>query len=400
MRRPIKHIWHTGREFLTHWAVAGIVVAVTGVAPDHWMARLVDDLHIPDGALHLWSADVDLRWVLLGLGLTVVVGDIGWRRIHPIRQEPAPPVLLAAEKLQLPDRPSIAVLPFANLSGDASQDYFADGITEDIITELSRFRALFVIARNSTFTYKDKPADVRQVARELGVRYVLEGSARKVGNRARVSAQLVDATTGNHLWAEHYERTFEDVLGVQEDITRGIVASVAPEVELAQMANARRPIPNVTTDQLTWRAHGMLTEAVRQGRSALAMQAIDLVRQAIAADPASLGGHNVLAWAHWSCHLYRWGPDPANALLAMEAAIEQMQRINALDHRTLTIAGVLRVVRGDPDRGLADLRRALEVNPNSSLSLMWLALCEAMAGLADEARTHAMQSLRLNPRDA
>ncbi len=265
---------------------------------------------------------------------------------------------------------------------------------------MSRFRALFVIARNSTFTYKGKPADVRQVGRELGVHYVLEGSARKVGNRARVSAQLIEAATANQLWAEHYERTVDDVLGVQEDITRGIVAAVAPEVELAQIAHARRARPNDTADQLIWRAHGLLTESVRQGQSALALQAINMIRQAIAAEPSSLAAHNVLAWAQWSCHLYRWGPEPTKALTTMEAEVAQMQRINALDHRTLTIAGVQHIARGEPDRGLADLRRALEVNPNSSLSLMWLALCEAMAGQGEDARTHAALSLRLNPRDA
>ena len=398
MHVAIKKIWHAGREHITEWAGAGIIIALTGATPDHWVAGLFHGLHIPEGASHLWSANIDLRWVMIGLGLTLVAGDIAWRRTRP-----AAIVQTAGEasgSLPLPSKPSIAVLPFANLSDDPAQEYFSDGITEDIIIELSRFRALFVIARNSSFTYKGKPADVRQVARELGVRFVLQGSARKADNRARVSAQLVDATTGDHLWADHYERTLDDVLSVQEDITRGIVSAVAPEVELAHMAHARSPRPNDTAEQLTWRAHGLMTEAVRQGKPTLALQAIDLVRQAIATDPTALGAYNVLAWSQWSCHLYRWGPQPETALATMESAVEQMQRINALDHRTLTVAGVLRIAHGQPERGLTDLRRALEVNPNSSLSLMWLALCEAMAGRGDEARTHAMLSLRLNPRDA
>ena len=133
----------------------------------------------------------------------------------------AAPAAPTVDALPLPNKPSIAVLPFVNLSGDPGQEYFSDGITEDIIVELSRFRALFVIARNSTFTYKDKAVDVRQVARELGVHYVLEGSARKAGNRVRVNAQLVDAVTGNHLWAENFDRTLEDVFAVQQDVTRG-----------------------------------------------------------------------------------------------------------------------------------------------------------------------------------
>ena len=398
MQHTVKHIWHTGREFLTHWMVAGLIVAATGVAPDHWMANIVHQLHLPHEAMHLWGADIDPRWILLALGLTLVVGDIVWRRAHPpIAAVAAPPV---SEALPLPDKPSIAVMPFTNLSGDPAQEYFSDGITEDIITELSRFRALFVIARNSTFTYKEKPTDVRQVARELGVRYVLEGSARKSGNRARVSAQLVDAVTGTQLWAESFERTLEDVFAVQEDITRGIVSAVAPELELAEMSQARRTGPNDTAIQLTWRAHALMNAGVRQGQSAPVLEAIGVVRQAIAMDPTALAAYNIMAWSQWSCHLYHWGPAPEKALGEMAEAVEQMLRIDALDNRTLTICGVLRVIRGEPERGLADLRRALDVNPNSSLSLMWLALCEAMAGHDAEAKAHAELSLRLNPRDS
>ncbi len=356
-----------------------------------------------------WIPHGDFRLLVVIVGVVVIIGDTLWRR----HAKPAPAHHAAAvipptaagtapaqpAALPLPDKPSIAVLPFANLSGDPAQEYFSDGITEDIITELSRFRALFVISRNSTFTYKGKPADVRQVSRELGVRYVLEGSARKAGNRARVTAQLVDAVTGNHLWAETYDRTLEDVFALQEDVTRGIVTAVAPEVELAEMAHARHAKLNDNAMHLTWRAQGLMNEGVRKGESSLVLEAIDTARQAIAADPASLSAYNVLAWSYWSCHLYRWGPDPANALAEMTVAVEQMQRIDALDHRTLTISGVQRVINGEEERGLADLHRALEVNPNSSLSLMWLAMCEAMAGLGDDARTHATMSLRLNPRD-
>ncbi len=393
----MRHVWHTGREYLTHWMVAGIIVAATGVAPDHWMASLVHALNIPTDALHLWAAEIDFRWMLLIAGLTLVVGDIAWRRIH-YATAPAQ-ARTVAEAPSLPDKPSIAVLPFANLSGDPAQEYFSDGITEDIIIELSRFRALFVIARNSTFSYQGKPVDVRQVARELGVRYVLEGSARKAGNRARVSAQLIDAATGNHLWAETFDRTLDDVFAVQQDVTRGIVTAVAPEVELAEMANARRAKPNDSAIQLTWRAQALMNEGVRKGQSLLVLEAIDIVRQAIAADPASLTAYNVLAWGQWSCHLYRWGPDPSQALDEIWSAVGHMQTIDALDHRTLTISGVLRVMQGEQERGLADLRRALEINPNSSMSLMWLAFCEAMAGQGEPAREHAMLSLRLNPRD-
>ncbi|GEM_PF-3144437 len=403
VQRVGRQIWHTGREYLTHWATAGIIVAATGVAPDHWMAHLVHDLHLPPGALHLWSADIDLRWVALGIGLTLIVGDIAWRRTHEQQPSPMTPPAAAPAAAQnalpLPDKPSIAVLPFANLSGDPAQEYFSDGITDDIITELSRFRALFVISRNSTFTYKGSPTDVRQIARELGVRYVLEGSTRKAGNRARVSARLVDAMAGNQLWTENYDHAQDDVFAIQDEVARGIVAAVAPELELAEIAQARHARPDENALHLTWRAYGRMNEGVRKGQPAPVLDAIELAKQALSTDPASLAAYNVLAWSYWSCHLYRWGAEPEKALDAMVSAVDHMSGLNALDHQTLTVSGISRVIRGEQERGLADLRRAVEVNPNSAQSLMWLSLCEAIAGLREEARTHALLSLRLNPRD-
>src|SRR4029077_19381578 len=142
--------------------------------------------------------------------------------------------------LPLPDKPSIAVLPFQNMSGDPEQEYFVDGIAEDIITALSRFRELFVIARNSSFTYKGKAVDIKQVGRELGVRHVLEGSSRKSGNRVRISAQLIDCETGSHLWAERYDRELVDIFAVQEEITLSIASRIAPAIEASVVARARR----------------------------------------------------------------------------------------------------------------------------------------------------------------
>ena len=396
MKRAAKHLWHTGREYLTHWMVAGLVVAATGVAPDHWMAHLVHVLHLPADVLHLWASGIDPRWVLLGAGLTLVVGDITWRRTRPA--EPAAPVTAEAA-LALPDKPSIAVLAFTNMSGDPDQEYFSDGITNDIIAELSRFRQLLVIAASSTFTYKSKATDVRQVARELGVRYVLEGNARKTGNRVRVSAHLIDAVSGSHLWAEHYDRTLEDVFAVQEDVTRGIVAAVAPEVELAEMAQARRAGPNDTAARLIWRAQGLYADTGRIGGAVHVLKTIDAAEQAIAADPTALAAHESLAWTHIYRHLFRLGPSPETALEAAWSVIERMMQIDALDYRTLTLCGTLRVRRGELDHGLADLRRALDMNPNSALTMQSLALSEAMAGLGPEAEAHALLAIRLNPRD-
>ena len=297
---------------------------------------------------------------------------------------PAQP--FASAPAVLPDRPAVAVLPFQNMSGEGDQAYFADGITEDVITELSRFRFLSVIAGTSGSVAP-------------GGRYVLQGSVRKAGERVRVSAQLSDGATGAHLWAERYDRTLEDIFAVQEEVTRGVVSAVAGAVELAEIARARGAGDD-TTPGLAWRAQGLMADGVGSGQASLVLEAIGMARQAVAADPGSIAALNVIAWSYLTCHLHRWGPAPASALDDIWRAAEQMQRIAPLDHRTLTICGIVRTMRGQHERGVADLRRAVESNPNASQSLMWLAASEAMAGESEPAMVHARLGMRLNGRDA
>src|SRR5262249_35361238 len=177
-----------------------------------------------------------------------------WHQQAASEEAVAPPATPQAT-LTLPDKPSIAVLPFQTMSGDSEQEYFTDGITEDIITELSRFHSLFVIARNSSFSYKGKSPDTRQVGRELGVRYVLEGSIRKSSNRIRVTAQLIDTLTANHIWAERYDRVLEDIFAVQEELTRAIVAAIAPQIEGTERLKATRRHPsNLSAYEIALRA--------------------------------------------------------------------------------------------------------------------------------------------------
>jgi adenylate cyclase len=304
-----------------------------------------------------------------------------------------------AQPLALPDKPSIAVLPFQNMSGDPDQEYFADGLAEDIITELSRFREFAVIARNSTFFYKGKSLDVMQVARDLRVRYVLEGSVRKIGNRVRVTTQLIDAVTNDHLWAERYDREQADVFDLQEEITRTVVASMAPQINLAEIARSRRDATSLHARQLAWRAEGLFLDALNGGDAALMKQAITACEQAIASDAASLAPYVTLVLAHWVCNLYRWGDRPEGALDRAWAVVERMTAINSQDERTVTACGMIRVARGEYRGGLADLRRALEINPNYVGALLALAVAEAYAGLAEEAEAHAQLALRLSPRD-
>ena len=229
------------------------------------------------------------------------------------------------------------------MSGDPEQEYFADGLAEDIITELSRFREFAVIARNSTFFYKGKPLDVSQVARDLGVRYVLEGSVRKIGNRVRVTTQLIDAATNDHLWAERYDREQADIFDLQEEITHTVVASIAPQIDLAEIARSRRDTTSLHAWQLAMRAAGLLLEAINGGNAALMQQAIAAGQEAITADAASLAAHFTLFGAHWACHLYRWGDRPDGALDRAWAVVERMTAINSQDERTLTARGSDRV---------------------------------------------------------
>ena len=190
--------------------------------------------------------------------------------------------------LALPDKPSIAVLPFQNMSGDPEQEYFTDGITEDIITELSRFRSLFVIARNSSFSYKGKSPDIRQVGRELGVRYVLEGSIRKAANRIRVTGQLIDTLSGNHIWAERYDRVLEDVFAVQEELTQSIVRAIAPQISEAEVAKARRRRPDsLSAYEIAVRAHAKAWDALIKSDRRFCDEAIGEARAALAIDPDS-----------------------------------------------------------------------------------------------------------------
>src|SRR5260370_26962417 len=193
--------------------------------------------------------------------------------------------------LPLPDKPSIAVLPFENMSGDPEQEYFADGMVEEIITALSRFKALFVIARNSSFAYKGKAVDIKQVGRELGVRYVLEGSVRRVGNRVRITGQLIEAATGTHIWADRFEGGFEDVFGLQDQVTTSVVGLIAPRLEQAEFERARQK-PTEKLDSYDCYLRG--TALLHQRSSPI--EAHEFFRKAIELHPEYAMAHAMVAW--------------------------------------------------------------------------------------------------------
>jgi adenylate cyclase len=309
--------------------------------------------------------------------------------------------------LPLPEKPSIAVLPFINMSGDAEQEFFTDGITEDIITDLSRFHSLFVIARNSSFSYKGKPSDVRQVGRELGVSYVLEGSIRRAGNRIRITAQLIDSLTGRHIWAERYDREAVEIFAVQDEVTRSIVRTIAPEIESAEIARVRRRRPkSLTAYEHAIRAWASERDAYLTANHVLLEQAIHEAKEAIAVDPSSTLALNALALAQWTQVLFRWAPDLEAAWRKGMDAAERAIELDPSDSLGHVLKGhFLAHVPGDEggasryDEALIELRRAHDLNPNDPFALRVLGLCEAISGDPMRGIAHLQQGLRNNPRD-
>lgn len=305
-------------------------------------------------------------------------------------------------KSSLPDRPSIAVLPFENMSGDTEQDYFADGIAEDIITALSRFRWFFVIARNSSFTYKGRNVDTRQIGRELGVRYVLEGSVRRGGSRLRITAQLVEAATGNHLWAERYEGTLEDVFDLQDQITEGVAGAVEPSVRLAEIERARRKRPESLD------AYDLYLRGLQHAWSyapAETEDAIAFLEAALQIDPGYTAAHGLAAWFHgnWATTVPGHSQGSAFVQNARSRALKHARAVlgpDTDDSLALAFSGfALALHERDYDVALDAIKRALALTPNAPMVLSLAALVEAFAGQFKDAITHAKTSLRLSPFD-
>ncbi|OFX04302.1 MAG: hypothetical protein A3D94_18295, partial [Alphaproteobacteria bacterium RIFCSPHIGHO2_12_FULL_66_14] len=329
-----------------------------------------------------------------------------WRWSPQLAQRPAGGAaasLTTEAPLALPDKPSIAVLPFANMSGDPQQEYFADGITEDILTELSRFHELFVIARNSTFSYKGRSPDIRQVGRDLGVRYVLEGSIRKAANRVRVTGQLIDTLNGAHIWAERYDRVLEDIFAVQEELTRSIVRAIAPQILEAETAKVRRRRPeNLSAYEIAVRANAKAWESWIKSDRALRDEAIADARAALAIDPRSTIELGALSFGQWQHLAFATAADRARAWQeGMEAATRAIEadRASSFGHG---MRALLLVFAGDRDRiddALASARTSYELNPHAMASLTALSFVETVSGDPDSAIEHLLTALRVSPRD-
>jgi adenylate cyclase len=297
--------------------------------------------------------------------------------------------------LPLPDRPSIAVLPFTNMSGDPEQEYFADGVVEDIITALSRFKSLFVIARNSSFTYKGRAVDIKQVGRELGVRYVLEGSVRRAGGRVRITGQLIEAATGAHLWADRIDGAVEDVFELQDEVTTRVVGAIEPSITEAEINRARvKPTSSLGAYDLFLRALSLHYSQTRGDVD----EALRLLQRAIALDGGYSWAKAFAAYVHGLRFIQGWakpGDIAAGLALAREALIASRDDPNTIGFA----AHVLALLAGEYDTALMAMDRALHLNPNSANILVRSGWLRTSVADADRAIDHFQRSIRLNPVD-
>jgi len=288
------------------------------------------------------------------------------------------------------------VLPFQNMSGDPEQEFFADGMAEEIITALSRYRWFFVIARNSSFTYKGRAVDVTQVAKELGVRYVLEGSVRKAGNRVRVTAQLIDATTGNHIWAERYDRELDDIFALQDEITETIVAAIEPELGAVERERARRKPPE-NLDAWGFYQRALWRFFSDQTRDGLA-EAKQLLERSCELDPGFATAYGELAWTHIADIHRGFTEDPEASLEQAARAAEKAVALDARDPVACFALGRVHIFRHAYQQAIAEMEAALGLNVSSDRGYYCLGLALLYGGRAEQSIPQLERAIRLNPR--
>jgi adenylate cyclase len=306
-------------------------------------------------------------------------------------------VASAPPTLPLPDRPSIVVLPFTNLSDDPEHAYFADGVTEDLTTALSRLRWLFVIARNSASVYKDKAVDVRTIARDLGVRYALEGSVRTAGQRIRITGQLIDGESAKHIWAEKYDRQLHDIFTVQDEITENIVAAIEPHVYAQEgYRAARQPPESVDVWGLVVRAIDLINKFGRKHNE----EAQRLLRRAIEIDPHYARAHATLSWAIWWATLYYYVEDRSEGYRQSALHAQEALRLDQSEPWAHMTVGLNLSTSGQHQRALAEHQAALNLNPSFALARTAYGWALLRAGRFDDAIAETAKALRMSPLDS
>ncbi len=339
------------------------------------------------------------HWAVVVVGLLLIAGTllIVWHLFRPtlstqdstLRTEAAPAAL------PLPDKPSLAVLPFANMSNNPEQDYFSDGITEVLITDLSKISGLFVIARNSTFTYKGKAVKVQDVGRELGVRYVLEGSVLRSDDQVRITAQLVDASTGHHLWAERYDRPLKDISAVQDEVVQRIVTTLNLQFSVWERGLLlRRATDNLEAYDYLLRG----TVYGWRGTKEATLQARQVFEKAINLDPNCAQAYAAVSMTHLTDWSYQWSQDPQQSLeKALETARQAVTLNDALPEAHFTLGNVL-LWEKQYDQAITETERAIALDPNFANAYAWLGFTLGSVGRPEEALGAAEKAMRLNPR--
>jgi adenylate cyclase len=343
-----------------------------------------------DDPSHRRRAALTLGVVLVIAVMVVVMWRFFLRPSAPLEKvtfqnTPAP--------LELPDKPSIAVLPFTNMSGDPNQEYFSDGITEDLITDLSKISGLFVIARNSVFIYKGKTVKVEQVSKDLGVRYLLEGSVRKAGDRVRITAQLVDATTGGHIWAERYDRDLNDIFALQDDVTQKIVTALA--VKLTEGERGRlehKYTDNLEAYDLVLRGMEYYSRLTKEGNA----QARERFQDAIHLDPEYAYAKSRLGWTHLAEWFFGWSQDPQSLEKAFELAQEAIAQDDSLPDAYCLLSNVY-LWRKQHEQAIAVCERSIHLDPNYADAIAGLGDFLSWAGRPEEGIVEVKTAIRLNP---
>jgi adenylate cyclase len=428
--RVIRHIWVAAAKNLTSWVAVGTIIALTGFGPEHWFATAFRYVELPQAGL-VWPSWLDIRAVIVSIGVAIVVADLIARRMRrentvtgpagaqtPLPQldrvmgtlrtrleEEGPAGDAAAGATDatapsvapsLPDRPSIVVLPFANMSPDLEQEYFSDGITEDIITDLSKVSGLFVIARNSAFTYKGQAVHVPQVCRDLGVRFALEGSIRKAGNRVRVTAQLIDGSTGGHLWAERYDRDLTDIFDVQDDVTRQIVGALRVTLSDAEKSLiAGGGTKNVEAHDLFLKGRELMI-GVKKDRE-IFDRWMGCFRRAIELDPDYSDAYAGLSMGYNLDHQNRWSDKPELSLGEAERFADMAIAKDDKNPYAHLVAAVAAMSKKDYRRWSDESERALALNPNYAPATAARGILYIYTGEPGKAIPYIELAMRLDP---
>ena len=333
--------------------------------------------------------------IILALVVAVTVSMVIWK--HQMRKEGRkPPIVRLLEKhraLKLPDKPSIAVLPFTNMSGEKEEDYFSDGMTEDLITDLSQISGLFVISRNSVFTYKGKAVKIEEVARDLGVRYVLEGSVRRVGDRVRITAQLIDGQTGHHVWAERYDRDMKDIFALQDEVTEKIVEALAVKFLSGEKTRlAKKGTDNLGAYDLVLRGIAQFRHYTRESNEL----AREMFEQAVQVDPSYTTAYAGLVWTRLTAWNQGWSHDPK----VLEEAFELGKKAVSLDDASPqghVILGHAYLWKRQHEEAIAQFERAASLNPNDADALSSLGGALVFSGRPEKALGYLEKAIRLNP---